>query len=191
MKQFHIFLAFFRVGMLGYGGGPSAIPLVHKEVVGKYKWMDEDEFSDVLALGNTLPGPIATKMAGYIGHRVAGPLGMINAVLATIVPTILLMILLLSTVSSIKQYEWVQGMTAAVVPVVFVMLSVLTLDFMKKSKESLGLPKAAFLVTASLLIIEAAGLHPALVIAFLLIAALMKKDAPSRSGKDSGERGAS
>jgi len=67
MKALHIFLAFFRVGMLGYGGGPASIPLVHKEVVDKYKWMNEDDFSDVLALANTLPGPIATKMAGYIG----------------------------------------------------------------------------------------------------------------------------
>lgn len=71
---------FFRVGMLGFGGGPSSIPLVHKEVVEKYKWMNDDEFSDVLALGNALPGPIATKMAGYIGFRVGGFLGMMNAV---------------------------------------------------------------------------------------------------------------
>jgi chromate transporter len=66
MKQIQLFFAFFRVGMLGYGGGPSSIPLVHKEVVEKYKWMNDDEFADVLALGNALPGPIATKMAGYI-----------------------------------------------------------------------------------------------------------------------------
>ena len=70
MTQWQLFLAFFRVGMLGYGGGPSSIPLVHQEVVKKYGWMDDDEFADVLALGNTLPGPIATKMAGYIGYRV-------------------------------------------------------------------------------------------------------------------------
>ena len=77
MKQADIFMAFFRVGILGYGGGPSSIPLVHKEVVDKYKWMDTDEFGDVLALGNALPGPIATKMAGYIGYRVGGILGMV------------------------------------------------------------------------------------------------------------------
>ena len=64
MKQVQLFMAFFRVGMLGYGGGPSSIPLVHKEVVEKYKWMNDDEFADVLALRNTLPGPISTKMAG-------------------------------------------------------------------------------------------------------------------------------
>ena len=44
MKQLNIFIAFFRSGMLGFGGGPSSIPLVHKEVVGTYKWMDDQQF---------------------------------------------------------------------------------------------------------------------------------------------------
>jgi chromate transporter len=176
LKQAQLFLAFFRVGILGYGGGPSSIPLVHKEVVEKYKWMNDDEFGDVLALGNTLPGPIATKMAGYIGYRVAGILGMINAVLATIVPTILLMIILLTSLASFKSLPWVAGMTKAVVPVVCVMLATLTWDFFKKSKSSLGILNSSLMVIASLVLMEVLNLHPAILIAALLIFALVKKD---------------
>jgi len=102
MEQKKIFMAFFRVGMLGFGGGPAAIPLVQKEVVDTYKWMDADEFSDILALGNALPGPIATKLAGYIGFRVGGFWGMLNGVLATIVPTIILMIVLLASLNAFR-----------------------------------------------------------------------------------------
>lgn len=176
MKHLQLFLAFFRVGMLGYGGGPSSIPLVHKEVVDKYKWMNDDEFADVLALGNTLPGPIATKMAGYIGYRVAGLLGLINATLSTILPTIILMIVLLTTISSIKEYPWVQGMTAAVVPVVGVMLATLTWDFFKKSKTSMGWIKSLAFIVGSFLFMEILGLHPAILIVVLLVAAVMIKD---------------
>jgi chromate transporter len=176
MKQLQLFLAFFRVGILGYGGGPSSIPLIHKEVVDKYKWMNDDEFADVLALGNTLPGPIATKMAGYIGYRVAGILGLINATLSTIVPTIILMIVLLTTISTIKDYPWVQGMTAAVVPVVGVMLATLTWDFFKNSQKSLGWMKSVVLVCVSILLLEVFGLHPAILIGMLLLAAIVKKD---------------
>lgn len=179
MKQWHLFLAFFRVGILGYGGGPSSIPLIHKEVVDKYKWMNDDEFADVLALGNTLPGPIATKMAGYIGYRVAGILGLINATLSTIVPTILLMIVLLTTISNIKDYPWVQGMTAAVVPVVGVMLATLTWDFFKNSRKSLGWMKSIVLVCVSLLLLEVFGLHPAFLIVVLLLAAIFKRNKSS------------
>ncbi|KKI90814.1 chromate transporter [Bacillus sp. SA1-12] len=176
MKHLQLFLAFFRVGILGYGGGPSSIPLVHKEVVDNYKWMNDDEFADVLALGNTLPGPIATKMAGYIGYRVAGILGLINATLSTILPTIILMIVLLTTISSVKDYHWVQGMTAAVVPVVGVMLATLTWEFFDKSKGSLGWVKSIILLSASFLLMEIIGLHPALLIGGLLLLAILKKD---------------
>ncbi|MHC0039504.1 chromate transporter [Pseudoneobacillus sp. C159] len=175
-RQLQIFLAFFRVGMLGYGGGPSSIPLVHKEVVKKYNWMNEDEFSDVLALGNTLPGPIATKMAGYIGYRVAGVFGMINAVCATIVPTIVLMIVLLTFLSSFKDQPWVKGMTKAVVPVVAVMLASLTWDFFKKSHETLGWKIAISIIVVSYVLIQFVGFHPAIIIAILLLSAIIKSD---------------
>lgn len=176
MKQVQLFLAFFRVGLLGYGGGPSSIPLVHKEVVKNYKWMNEDEFADVLALGNALPGPIATKMAGYIGYRVGGLLGTITAVLATIIPTIFLMIVLLTSLSSFKNLPWVSGMTRAVVPVVGVMLATLTWEFFKKSKDTLGIFYSSLLVIASVLLLEFFKFHPAILIAILLLFALFKKD---------------
>ncbi|MDT0162174.1 chromate transporter [Bacillus sp. AG4(2022)] len=182
MKHADIFLAFFRVGILGYGGGPSSIPLVHKEVVDKYKWMDSDEFGDVLALGNALPGPIATKMAGYIGFRVAGVWGMLNAIIATIVPTIILMVLLLTVLNSYKDQPWVQGMSTAVVPVVAVMLGTLTWDFVKKSvKSNLGWGWTLLFVAGSLVVLEVLNVHPAIIIIGLLLGALLKKD---RAGKN-------
>ena len=170
--QYQLFGAFFRVGILGYGGGPASIPLIHKEVVGKYKWMDDDEFSDILSLANALPGPISTKMAGYIGWRVGGFLGLINAVLINIIPTIILMIIFLNVLNAYKDKPWVQGMSSAVVPVVGVMLGVLTLDFIKSSKKALGWPLMLSILVGSLVIIEFIGVHPAIVIVALLIYAL-------------------
>ncbi|MCD5324179.1 chromate transporter [Pontibacillus sp. HN14] len=183
MKALHIFLAFFRVGILGYGGGPASIPLVHKEVVEKYKWMNDDEFSDVLALANTLPGPIATKMAGYIGYRVQGLFGVLNAVLATIVPTIILMIVLLTSLASLKDQPWVQGMTQAVVPVVGVMLGVLTWQFVKKSKDGLGWTPTILLALVTGVFMEVLNVHPGIIIAILLMAAFLKKDKTSSKSK--------
>lgn len=98
MIYWKMFIAFFRIGLLGYGGGPGSIPLIHKEVVDKYKGMDDEDFGELLALANTLPGPIATKLAGYIGMTIA--------VLATILPTIVLMIVLLTSLSQVKGYDW-------------------------------------------------------------------------------------
>lgn len=171
--QWEIFIAFFRVGIFGYGGGPASIPLVQKEVVERYKWMDNDEFGDILAIGNTLPGPIATKMAGYIGYRVGGYLGMLNAIMASIVPTIILMILFLTSLAAYKDQAWVQGMTHGVLPVVGVMMAVLTWQFFDKGREGLGWVKTSALVIISLIIIEFLGIHPGIIIAILLAYALV------------------
>ncbi|MEI8598274.1 chromate transporter [Vibrio sp. M60_M31a] len=79
-----IFLAFFIPNIVGYGGGPAIIPLIEAQVVGQYGWMNASQFAEVLALGNALPSPIATKMAGYIGYEVGGTLGAFIAVFATV-----------------------------------------------------------------------------------------------------------
>src|SRR5690554_7981663 len=98
-QQSRLFLSFLRIGLLGFGGGPSMIPLVHQEVVKRHAWMQDEEFADVLAIANTLPGPIATTMPGYIGYRDGGALGCINAVHAEILPMIVAMLLLLGLFS--------------------------------------------------------------------------------------------
>jgi len=184
MRQKEIFLAFLRVGLLGYGGGPSSIPLIHKEVVQKYKWMNSDQFSDILALGNALPGPVATKMAGYIGYRVGGVLGMFNALIASVVPTIILLIILLTSLKAYKDEPWVSGMAAAVVPVVAVMLAVLTWGFVKKSGKSvLGWGWSAGLILGSFILLEVLHLHPAILIFVLLAGALLKRNSIEREKK--------
>ena len=180
-------MAFFRVGMLGYGGGPSSIPLVKKEVVEKYKWMEADEFGDILALANALPGPIATKLAGYIGYRVGGIWGLFNGLFATMVPTILLMILLMTVLNSYKDEPWVEGMGTAVIPVVAVMLLMMTWEFFKKStKSSLGWVWTFIFVAVSLVLIQAVNIHPAIVIFALLLGALLKKNSPAEENEQKG-----
>ena len=164
-----ILLAFFRVGLLGFGGGPSSIPLVHQETVKKYEWMDDDEFSDTLALANAMPGPIATKMAGYIGYRTSGVAGCLIALGASVIPTALMMIFLLQLFQTYKDVSWVQNMSASVIPVVAVMLALMTKDFVKKSKNTLGWIRAIFLIMASLIIMELLNIHPAILILFLII----------------------
>ncbi|WP_067728990.1 chromate transporter [Oceanobacillus damuensis] len=170
--QWNIFIAFFRVGMLGFGGGPASIPLIQKEVVENFKWMDNEEFGEILAIGNTLPGPIATKLAGYVGYRVSGAIGMINALVASVLPTILLMIILLTSLSGIRDFDWVQGMTAAVVPVVGMMMVVLTWQFAKKAGRGFGWGKALLMIIIVFLFLQVLNIHPGIVIAVLLILAL-------------------
>lgn len=173
VKTSNVFMAFFRVGMLGFGGGPSAIPLLQREVVQRYDWMTDDEFGDTIALANTMPGPIATKLAGYIGYRIGGFRGCLTALVASIVPTVLLMILMLGVLQTYKDIPWVQNMSQTVVPVVAVMLAVLTWDFVKQSQKSLGWGRAILLIGLSAVLLEVLELHPAILIAVLILLVLV------------------
>ena len=88
-----------RTGILGFGGGPSVIPLIRYEAVSRYQWLDDDEFGDTLAIANTLPGPIATKMAAYLGYQVKGWMGAFVSVMAHVLPTCLAMVFLVAFIN--------------------------------------------------------------------------------------------
>ncbi len=154
-----------RVGVLGYGGGPSSIPLVKIEVVDNYGWMSGDEFVEVLAMGNALPGPIATKMAGFVGYRVAGVPGAVAGVLGMVLPSLVAMLILYRVFLAFQHHPAVGGMLRAIRPVVIVLLGLLIWDLLPRALDLTALAIAA----ASLLLIKLAGLHPALVVAGALV----------------------
>ncbi|WP_156292019.1 chromate transporter [Oceanobacillus salinisoli] len=169
MIYWQIFLAFFIPGILGYGGGPASIPLIENEVVKRYEWMTVQEFSEVLAIGNSLPAPIAPKLAGYIGYEVGGVLGASIGVFATVAPSLILMILLGNILLRYKDSPKVKRLTLFVQPVIAVLLGVLTWNFLQESYLGIGWIQTIMIVVISYFLIERRGVHPAFVIAVALV----------------------
>lgn len=164
MIYWDIFVAFFIPGIVGYGGGPASIPLVENEVVGRFGWMSVNEFSEMLAMANALPGPIATKMAGYIGFQQGGVLGAFVGVFATVAPSLVLMIVLLSLLNRFKNSPKVKKMTALIRPTIAILLGVMAYQFFASSYEGAGLVQTIFLIVASFVLMEKMKVHPAFVI---------------------------
>jgi chromate transporter len=164
MIYLQIYLAFFYPGILGYGGGPSSIPLIEHEVVNKYGWMTTTEFSEVLALGNALPGPIATKMAGFVGYEVAGIPGAIIALFATIGPSLILMLILLNILFRYRNSPRVKRLSSFVLPAIAILLADMTFDFFNTSYDAIGLILTVVLVVCSYVALEKLKIHPAFVI---------------------------
>ncbi|WP_284446286.1 chromate transporter [Paenibacillus hunanensis] len=161
--------AMIRTGILGYGGGPSVMPLFRYEAVTRYRWISDDEFGEILALGNALPGPIATKMAAYLGYRSKGVPGAIIAILAHILPSSIAMIVLLSAVAFLSESKMIQGMIAAVVPVIAVMLGVMAYEFGEKAVKGLGVALGIVLFVIVFVLLQVVHVHAAIVIALFLI----------------------
>ncbi|MBB5174624.1 chromate transporter [Texcoconibacillus texcoconensis] len=169
MIYWEIFLAFFIPGILGYGGGPASIPLIEHEVVERYEWLTVEEFGEVLALGNALPGPIATKMAGYIGFEQAGILGASVGVFATVAPSLILMIVLLRLLYAFRQSTKVKWMTMIVRPTIAVLLGVLAFQFFETSWSANGTLQTGVLIIVSYFLLERFKVHPAIVIVASLL----------------------
>ena len=117
-----LFVAFGRANIFGFGGGPAVIPLIQQEVVDNFKWLSTEEYTDALAMGNALPGPIATKMAAYVGYKIAGISGATSALVGTVVPTAVAMLSLAGLYFKYKDAPQMVGMLKAVRPVVVVLL---------------------------------------------------------------------
>lgn len=169
MIYWQIFIAFFIPGILGYGGGPASIPLVEEEVVGRYGWMSTQEFGEVLALGNALPGPIATKMAGYIGYMEGGLLGAFVGLFSTIAPSLILMLGLMAILFKYKDSAEVKNISKVVKPVIAVLIGFMTLQFVAESQSSLGNIQTVAIMAASYLMLERLKVHPAAVIGLALV----------------------
>ncbi|MER2106697.1 MAG: chromate transporter [Solibacillus sp.] len=169
MIYVQIFLAFFIPGIIGYGGGPASIPLIEKEVVGTYGWLTTAEFSETLALGNALPGPIATKVAAYVGYEVGGVFGAAVALFATIGPSLILMLLLLNLLYRNRNSPRVKRLSSFVLPAIAILMAELTFDFFQTSVEFINWIPTIVMAVVAYFALERFKVHPAIVIGVGLV----------------------
>lgn len=99
-----IVITFMKIGVVSFGGGYAAIPIVEKQIVEVNGWMTHAEFSDVIALDELTPGPIAINCATFVGTKMGGVAGAICATFGNILPSILISLIL------IKLYDKYKGL---------------------------------------------------------------------------------
>ena len=165
-KLWDLLIAFTRASNLGFGGGPAVVPLIKAEAVDRYQWMDNEEFTNALAIGNALPGPIATKMAAYIGYKVAGWLGVLAALVGTVAPTVIVVVLLGTLIIKYSNSPELKAMLKAVRPVVVVLVAQTAYDMGKKSFPTYSTWGIA---AVTVVLLYLANIHPA----FIIVAAML------------------
>lgn len=87
-----LFFTFFKIGAFTFGGGWAMIPIIEKEIVDKHNWLDREEFLDVLAVVQALPGILAVNISVAVGDKLKGRVGSIVAALGTILPSFLMIL---------------------------------------------------------------------------------------------------
>ncbi len=86
-KYLSLFLTMLKIGLFTFGGGYAMIALLENEFVEKKKYMEKDEFLDMVAIAESTPGPIAINAATYIGYKSLRFLGSLAATLGICIPS--------------------------------------------------------------------------------------------------------
>lgn len=117
-----LFVSYLKIGFFGFGGGYAMLSLIYNEVVVGREWLTSSEFSDIVAISQMTPGPIAINSATYIGYEVAGVWGSVVATIAVSLPALTLMMLITIFFLRLRDNRYVKGIVGGMRPVVVGMI---------------------------------------------------------------------
>ena len=89
-----LFATFFKIGAFTFGGGWAMISIIEREIVDKYHWIERDEFLDLLAVAQSLPGILAVNISVAVGDKLRGLKGSVVSAAGTIAPSFLIILLI-------------------------------------------------------------------------------------------------
>lgn len=87
-----LFATFFKIGAFTFGGGWAMISIIEREIVDKHRWLDRQEFLDLLAVAQAVPGILAVNISVVVGDKLRGFKGSLAAALGTIAPSFMIIL---------------------------------------------------------------------------------------------------
>lgn len=121
MIYWELFYVFFKVGLFSFGGGFPTLPLMEKELV-IHHLVDPNQFWNITALCQLIPGPSISTISAYIGLQKAGFLGGLVSTLASLLSTVLIVILVYKVFGKIKDHFITQGFFTAIIPITIALI---------------------------------------------------------------------
>lgn len=147
-----LFIVFFKIGAFTFGGGWAMISIIEKEIVDKKHWVSKEEFLDLLAVAQSIPGILAVNMAVAVGDKLRGRRGAIVAALGTIIPsfTMILIIAIFLTPEMIKSNETLNNIFRGIRPAVVALIIAPVISAARTAK--IGLKTVTIPIVVALLI---------------------------------------
>ena len=93
-KYLMLFFTMLKIGLFTFGGGYAMIALLENEFVQKKKYIDKDEFLDMVAIAESTPGPIAINAATYLGYKQLKFFGALVATVAICIPSFVIIFII-------------------------------------------------------------------------------------------------
>jgi chromate transporter len=157
----HLFISFFKVGSLSFGGAYSLIPIIENEVVKNHHWLTGDEFLKILGMVEIFPGAISIKYATYTGYKVAGIPGVIMANLGNMIMPAVIIILATYFYNQFSKYA---NFKKAFEGIKFVMIGMIVAVMLQYTIKGTTNLKSLIFITLGFCLIYFYKLHPAVAI---------------------------
>ena len=133
ISLWQIFLVFAKIGAFTIGGGIPMIAAIKNELVER-KWLNDEDFIDIITLAQTAPGLFAVNISILTGHRLRGTKGSVVATIASCLPPFLIILLVAMFFTSFKDNEYVISAFKGIRPVVVALIGVPMIDMIKATK---------------------------------------------------------
>ncbi len=130
--------AWFKVGLFTFGGGYVVLPMINKEVVQKYHWVENEEVMDYYAIGQSLPGLIAVNTATFIGYKTSGVAGAAVSAFGVISPSMILITLIATLLSGFQNIPIVQHALNGIQIGVCMLMITTIIQMWKSSVKDIG-----------------------------------------------------
>lgn len=133
ISLWHIFKVFAKIGAFTIGGGIPMIAAIKSELVDR-KWLNEEDFIDIITLSQTAPGLFAVNISILTGHRLRGTKGSVVATIASCLPPFLIILAVAIFFTTFKDNEYVIKAFKGIRPVVVALIGVPMITMMKATK---------------------------------------------------------
>ena len=161
------------------------LSMVEKAVVDKKQWIASDEFWDMIAIVQSLPGVFAVNTALYVGHKIAGVKGAVAAMLGAIIPSITIILLLATVFREYRDLPIVERIFKGIRPCVVALILAPSLRMIKSAKVTW---KTVIIPITAVFLIWWCKVSPALVIltaiAGSLVYAIVMEKKMKKAGKE-------
>lgn len=139
MIYLQLFYTFFKIGLFGFGGGYAMLSMIQGEVVTRYDWISTQEFTDIVAISQSTPGPIGINAATYVGFTATGSIwGSVIATFAVVLPSFILMLTISKFFLKYQKHPAVEAVFSGLRPAVVGLLASAALVLM--NVENFGSP---------------------------------------------------
>ena len=162
-----LFLTFLKIGAFTFGGGYAMIPIVEKEVVASHRWLTQAEFTDMVAIAEMTPGPIAINSATFVGYKMAGLPGAVAATAGVVLPSFLIILAVASFFISFEKNTYVKGFMEGVKPAILALIVLAVLTFAKAIPfgTNTAVIRSAAIFSFMIVSVLAFKIHPILALA--------------------------